>query len=376
MSAKFVDVDGHILEPPDLWEEYLEPRYRDRAMKIVKDEEGLEYLSIDGKKSFFLQGGTLAAVAAIGQDVKPFLTPGKIDYKDAILPGGIDPHERIKVMDEEGIDATLIYPSVGLSWEVNCEDSKLAAAYCRAYNNWMFDFCKPYPDRLVPVAHIPMRDVEESVKELKRTAKLGAKAAMIYSESPGQRPYGSTYYDPLWAEAQDLDIPITIHPAVGGENSVPNVLYPTRDVPAWWFFVTGGDDVKLQFTTFFNEGTFDRFPRLKVVVLEAGCGWIAHWIYRMDEKYEVNGFTTPMKLKPSEYFQRQCWISMDPDESLAPLMIERLGADKFLWAYDYPHSDSGTNPVKELKETLKPLPEDAQRKVFGENAMELYHLGR
>ena len=374
MESTFVDVDGHIMEPPGLWQEYIDPEYKDRALRIAQDEKGLEYLSVDGKKAWFMQGGTLGALGAIEQDVRPFLTPGKISWKDAMLPGGHDPHERIKVMDAEEIDTTLVYPSLGLGWENDCDDPKLAAANCRAYNDWVFDFCRPYPNRLIPVAHIPTKDVQESVKELRRTAKLGAKAAMLGSDSPSDYPYGHLYYDPLWAEAQELDIPMTIHPATG-KNSVTAQAYPRqKDINTWWVFVLGGENVKLNFTSFFAEGTFERFPRLKLVVLESGIGWLVYWIDRMDEKFEVNGFTTPMKQMPSEYFQRQCWISMDPDERLARFSIEVLGADKFLWAYDYPHSDSIVKPVKELKENLAPLPEESQRKVFGENAIKLYSL--
>ena len=373
-KAMFVDVDGHILEPPDIWQKYAEPKYRERTLRLTKDKEGLECMSIDGQPSWFFQGGVLAAIAAIGKDVRPFLMPGKISYKKAMLPGGYDPHERIKVMDAEKIDMTMVYPSLGLGWESDCQDPQLAAATCRAYNNWVFDFCKPYPNRLVSVAHIPTKDLKESVKELKRTAKLGAKAGMISSNSVSGKPYGDHYFDPLWAQAQELEIPMTIHPT-GGSNSVFTRLYPRReDNSTWWVFVTAGDDVKLQFTTMFNGGVFDRFPRLKVVVLESSIGWLVPWLDRMDDKFKVNGFTTPMKEKPSTYFQRQCFIAMDPDERLARFSIEVLGADKFVWAYDYPHSDSPVNPVSNLKKTLKGLPVKDQQKVMGGNAISLYKM--
>ena len=130
----------------------------------------------------------------------------------------------------------------------------------------------------------------------------------------------------------------------------------------------------MHFTSLFNEAVFENFPSLKVVILESGIGWLVFWLERMEEKFKINGFTTPMKQSPTEYFQRQCWFAMDPDERLAKFSIETLGADKFLWAYDYPHSDSILNPVKELKENLAPLPIDDQNKVFGENAIELYKL--
>jgi len=399
--VRYVDVDGHILEPHGLWEEYIEPKYRDRAFKILEDENGLEYLSIDGKSSWLFRGGTLGFTGAIGQDPRPFLEPGRIKWEDPVLPrGGFDPHERVKVMDAEGIDQTLIYPSLSLAME--CTDAELVAANCRAYNNWVFDFCKTHPKRLIPVAHIPVQDVEEGVKELRRTAKLGAKAAMIPSVCPLNRPFGGRYFDPLWQEAQDLDMPITLHPAASLEQ-LTSQLYPPkrddasgpitldpmaaaeqvsspidplqRDDPSpWLMFVLGAEDTKFQFTTFFAEGTFERFPRLKLVVLESGTGWLVHLLQRMDDMFELYGFTTSMKLKPSEYFRRNCWIAMDPDDKMVQFNVQHLGSERFLWAYDFPHSDSITEPVSKLDENLAFLPPESRNRIIGENAVELYHL--
>ena len=373
-TTPYIDVDGHILKPADLWLNYIEPKYRDRTLKIAEDEHGLEYLSVDGKPSWFAQGGTLGALGAIGQDVNPFLEPGKIKWEDALLPGGYDPHERVKVMDEEGIGKSMVYPSLGLVWEADFTDPALAAANCRAYNNWVFDFCKPYPDRLIPVTHIPTLDVEEGVKELRRTAKLGTKAGMISGASPGRRPLGGRYFDPLWKEAEGLGITMTLHPSSGPDH-MPNYLYPNiEECTTWWIFVVSAEDVKLQFTTFFNEGTFDKFPGLKLVVLESGTGWLVPWIQRMDDKFEYNGFTTPMKKKPSEYFNANCWIAMDPDDENLHYNLRHLNPDRFVWAYDYPHSDSITEPRKKLDENLAPLAPETRQLIIGETAMRLYDL--
>ncbi len=373
MATKFIDVDGHIMEPQDLWQDYIEPEYRDRALKIERNEKGLEYLSIDNQEIQLMQGGTLGTFGAIGKDIRPYLVPGNINWKEAMVPGGYDPHERVKVMDEEGIDMTLVYPSLGICWEHGCRDPKLAAACCRAYNNWVFDFCNAHPDRLVPVVHIPTLDIQEGAKELERTAALGAKAALLSGLPPNAHPYGRSYYDPLWAVAQDLDIPITIHTAVGND-AVWAKTYPPEEVTHWWSFVLSPLDTIMHFSSLFNDAVFERFPNLKVVILESGIGWLVYWLDRMEEKFDVNGFTTPMKMRPREYFQRQCWLAMEPEEKLAKFSIEVLGADKFLWAYDFPHSDSVVNPVKELKENLGPLSQDDRNKVYGENAINLYHL--
>ena len=225
MNATFVDIDGHIMEPSNLWADYIDPEYREHALKIARDENGLEYLDVDGNKSFFGRGGALGALGAIGKDARPYLEPGRISWDEAMVPGGYIGTERAKVMDEERIDITLVYPSLGLLWEYDCPDVKVAAANCRAYNDWVFDFCSEAPTRLVPVAHIPMADVDEAIKEMKRTAALGAKAMMMGSDCTPGTPYGHPYFDPLWAEAEALEMPMTIHPSTGS-NSVSAVAYP------------------------------------------------------------------------------------------------------------------------------------------------------
>ena len=196
---------------------------------------------------------------------------------------------------------------------------------------------------------------------------------MAPSTPPHDISYSNIHWDPLWAEFQVQDVPVSVHPATGG-TSVLSILYPELDLPGWWGFSASTFDVQLSYMSFFQEAAFDRFPNLKVIVLESGCSWMPYLLGRMDEKFSVLGFTTPMKLKPSEYFQRQCWIDMDPDDELGPTSIQFLGADKMMWAYDYPHSDSPLDPVRNLRENLKDLAPEDMARVVGGNAIELYHL--
>lgn len=383
ISTKIVDADGHILEPPHLWEEYLEPGYRDRAIRIARDERGLEYLEVEGKRSRTGADGTLGNVATSGKSMEwrlqNSLKPGAFTYEDglALAPGGCDPHERVKVLDQDGIDIALLYPTIIVQTQSEWQDPKLAAAYARAYNKWITDFCEPNPERLVAIPHISVADIDEGVKELNRVAGLGVKAITIGSEAPGKRPYGDSYYDPFWAAAQEAELPVTIHPhdSVNAPGMVQGYYQITYSDTYWWHLTTAVLDMHIGFTSLFQGGVFERFPRLKLVVLESGCGWLKWWLDRMDEKYEIAGFTTKMKRLPSEYFQRQCWISMDPDETFAPAVIKEIGAERFMWASDYPHSDGVPDPVNEVRKTLKELPEDDQRRILGDNAIKLYNLG-
>ena len=379
MKAVTVDADGHVLEPATLWEDYLEPEYRDRAIRIKKDEENLEYLEIDGKKSISSQGGGFGAFASNGsaETLKRFSGPEKITWEEAMPPGGGDPHERIKVMDQDGIDIAFLYPSLGISWEQECEDSKLTAACCRAYNNWMIDFCKPYPDRLKSIAHISLIDIDEAAKEARRVAKLGVTGVFLFSRPPWHhgRSFGSPENDPYWAELQDLGLAVGIHVVVGPEFMGSTMFPDGRNEPGAWHDIVLSLDVQVAFTSFVMEGILERFPRLKVLILETGAGWLPAWLERLDHEYKIQMHKhRHLTLSPTEYFQRQCWISMDPDDHMAPWIASELGADKILWASDYPHLDAYPDPVNQLKDNIKKLSEEDQRKILGENALKIYNV--
>ena len=372
-----VDVDGHIMEPPDLFERNLEPKYRDRAYKLVADDEGIEHPVMD---NVWLDNtrppGTVSVYGAVDKPIEDYLG-AKVHYKDSMVPGAWVPEARLKVMDEEGIDIALFYPSLGLDWESSCDDADLVAAHCRVYNDWLIDFCKTNPNRLVPIAHISFMDVKQAVEETRRVAGLGAKGLMMLAFPPRNgQPYGEPVYDPIWAEAESLGLPVGIHVHGGGTRFGGDYFYPHPwKASWWWWFVTAGEFVIDSFTSMFQGGMFDRFPNLQVIALESGCGWLAYWLERMDEYFERYGFETLMQLdRPSEYFHRQCWISMEPSEKIGLTMMQLLGADRFLWASDYPHSDAEMGTVAQLKRNLADLPDSEFRKVLGENAVRLYGL--
>ena len=153
-----VDADGHILEPPDLWETYLEPEYRDRALRIVRDDAGLEALEIGGRPSVMSRKGFPATLGAMGDpDLNAMRFDPERTYVGEAPYGSMDPQERLKVLDAEGIDAVVLYTTVGLLWEAELDDAELSQAYTRAYNRWICEFCAD-SDRLVPTAHLSLGD--------------------------------------------------------------------------------------------------------------------------------------------------------------------------------------------------------------------------
>jgi uncharacterized protein len=373
-DGRVVDADGHVLEPADTWLEYLDPAYRDRAIRIAHDEHGYEVLLIDGQPLKTLRG-QLGALGGIDMDPARLLTRGQITYAEGSPPGAYDPTARLRVMDMDGIDAVLLYPTIGICWEGHVTDGRLATAYTRAYNRWLAEFSRTDPKRLYPVAHISLLDPEGAVEETVRAHKDGCVGIFLSPDlaARGGRHFDDPIFARFWETAQDLGMPIAFHVVVRDQQWFRQWLRydPSDNLFGFAFLAI---DVMAAFTQMLCAGMFERYPRLKCAVLEAGSNWIAAWLDRLDHKYRVMAHQTPIRMEPSAYFYRQCLISADPDESVTAQMVEHLGADHLIWASDYPHIDASFGVVRELRERLKPLSGEARRKVMGENARRFYRL--
>ena len=147
-----IDADGHVLEPADLWENYLPDKYKHRAMRIALDDEGYEYLEIDGRPSRRSRKGSLGLLGAMGEeDQRP--SPER-RYSDSMPFGACDTRERLSLLDQENLDKSLLYPTLGLLWEWELTDPELSLAYATAYNRWIADFCRDSGGRLVPTPRL------------------------------------------------------------------------------------------------------------------------------------------------------------------------------------------------------------------------------
>lgn len=369
-----VDADGHILEPADLWQKYIDPKYRDRAVRIDHDEKGWEVLLFDNKPAEVVRG-TLGALGGVGMNPDEFFIPGNKTYMDGCPPGSYDPKARLQVMDDEGIDIAMLYPTIGIFWEGWVQDPKLATAYSRAYNRWIVDFCSYDKKRLFPIAHISLLDPEGAVEETIRAKKDGCVGVYL---SPDMVARGHKHFDDpsfvrFWETVQDLQMPVGFHVVVRDQPSFNEWIRKDEDFGLFNFTFLA-IDVMAGFTQMMALAMFEKYPRMKCTVLESGANWISAWLDRMDHKYIPMRSRSTLKMKPSEYFYRQCVVSADPDETMTAQVVEHIGADYFVWASDYPHIDSSFGVAKEIRERLEPLPIDAQRKVLGGNAIRFYNL--
>ena len=203
----------------------------------------------------------------------------------------------------------------------------------------------------------------------------GSRGAFVMPYTWSRLPHGHPDHDPLFAAAQDLDVPIAIHPGFE-PPAIASVRFTLQRKLRLLASATAGDGVRHAFTTLFDFGVFDRFPGLKVVVLESGAGWIGYWLDRLDAVYGATfiGERVPLREKPSHYFKTRCWISADPDERTIPALCDLLGADRFFWASDFPHADHTANYMQEVEELAGLLGNEERKRFLGENVRELYKI--
>lgn len=377
-----IDADGHVLEPPDVWERYIEPAYRERAIRVRRGADGRDLLLIDGKPARLTTTEMLAGLGGMGMSLDE-LTAATLSgrYAESAPAAATDPAARLALLDREQISHAVLYPSLGLQWEAEVPDAAYAFAHCRAYNRWIEEFCADSDGRLVPVAHLSLGDPAAAAAELRRAVAAGARGAFLLPFTLSGTPHGHPAHDPLWVAACDLDVPVAIHTGVDPppqslHHRFTGLRWPEA-VPdgIWYLQLMFAQAVQQAFSTFFQFATFDRFPALKLVILEAGAGWLGFWLDRMDAFYKGPlHVTIPLAESPGTYVRRQCWISGDPDERTLPAVIDYVGADRFFWASDFPHSDHDGDYMQELQHLGDRLDTTARRQIFGENAAAVYNI--
>jgi predicted TIM-barrel fold metal-dependent hydrolase len=194
-----IDADGHINEPADLWEKYIDPQFRDRAIRIGKDPDGSDRLYIAGKPSRYFNAEILSRGRGMGLDFEERAARAKVPYSESIPFGGNDPQERLRLLDYEGLEKAIIYPTLSLEWEVEVPDPELAMAYCRAYNRWVVDFCSNSNGRLVPIAHIALGDGHAAAQEVERAVQDGCKGVFVAPYTITDKAHAHPDHDPFWA---------------------------------------------------------------------------------------------------------------------------------------------------------------------------------
>ncbi|MEU1526567.1 amidohydrolase family protein [Nocardia rhamnosiphila] len=317
--------DSHLMEPEDLWTSRLPKRLADRAPRSERGEK-YEILYIDGMQ--------------IDRQLN--------DFMDAMRPPGFkDLNIRLQDLDQEGVRNQLAFPSMGF-WTCNIQDPELEVAVARAWNDWAMEDVMGRQDRIFAPAIVPLRDVKNAVAEAERAAEMGFRALYFPCGIDDDRAWGLDLWEPLWAAAEELKLPLCWHIGTGAQN----VVYRGPGGAVVNYMETTYPGMRVV-THLVAGGALDRHPGLKVLVAEGGAGWVPAIGDRMDEAYRQHGMFVRPRLSrlPSEIIRQQVYASFQHDIS-AVQVIEDTAYNNVLWGDDYPHLEGTYGHTQQTLHTI------------------------
>ena len=403
---RFIDSDGHILEHPTAMPAYAPAEFRDRIWHIETDGDGREWAVFNGERtpSNFR---ALAGTAGFTDEQVDAVRRGEIKYSEC-RPAAWTAKARLADLDTDSIDLSVLYPTMLLGLQA-LTDLPFAVAQARAYNDWCSDHVREGEGRLFGAGALPPMNDGEGVAavaaEIRRVAELPGLVSVFARPNPtvDWKPFHMADYDPVWQAADDTGLPIAFHPflapdlpgaclgmrlsqfGVGADGqpamSKGDPVYSEQALGNIYFSqsIANPADVMASIAYITAGGVCERFPNAKFIFLEANGGWLVPWLERLDHHAEKFSWDVPwLTMKPSEYFRRQCWISFDPDESMLAFTANSplCGADRIIWASDYPHPDAKFPGVtRELSEALEGLSDEQKRQITSESARALYGIG-
>lgn len=363
---QIIDADGHVVEPLDMFERYFDEAFANRRPGFQADEKGGLRFQLDGR----LWPTPYGLGAGRPEGIGAFYDAESSHRRE----GGWDSAARLRDMDAEGIDVMVLFPSMLLLGIATVPDADFAGAVCRAYNDWLFDQCEADPTRMVGVALIPFQHPDVAIEEARRgVERLNMRGIMAHPAPADGRNLDHQDFDPFYATVQELNVPLCFHEGGGGhERTLSSYRYdnyilthvmshPFEQMTACANMIVGG--------------VYERFPRLQVAYLEAGCSWLPGWLDRLDEHVErLHHLAPSLTLTPSEYFRRNCWISCDPDERTLAATVDLIGHERIVWASDYPHLDARSGPVSTFFATQSKLSQADLKAILQDNPRQLYGL--
>jgi len=361
-----------VYEPPDVWQQRVPARLRDRAPKVMRTEEGDVWSFTDGER--LRPVGLMAAAGASYLDFRP----SGLTY-ESIRPGHYDLTARLADMDADGIYAQILYPSV-------CEegarmfgdDRELQLACVRAYNEWLLELCARSHARLFAKATIPATGIADAVAELEWAVRSGCKGVLI-STFPNGSVEPSRADDPFWARVEEAGVPVALHIGSFHADGPParRKFDPAAVLPRACVSKSGANTVPLVARMIFS-GLFERFPRLKVLLVEANIGWIPAMLEQADDMFLryrwFTGTAGSVPTMPSRVFHRNVWATFMID-TVGLELRHRLNLEHLMWSTDYPHTGTDwPNSRVTIERVFRGVPRDEVKRMLHTNCKTLYGL--
>jgi predicted TIM-barrel fold metal-dependent hydrolase len=360
---KIIDADAHFYEPSDIWDR-IEPEFYDRRPKVAK---------VHGKAIFEYEGEELTQTLRTKSLFEDMEKKFGQAYRD-----GWTLESRLRDMDREGWDIQVCLSTNG-GRAGRHKDEAVQPALCRAYNNWAHEFCSGAPQRVKFTGVVPSSNIEEMVIETRRAVeKLGAVSLLTPPAMPNKM-WNHPDYDLMWETVQELDFPLSLHGGATGSgqpNSMARYINLDGAFPALNQAIEFPFENMISLGHFIFTGILDRFPNLRLLILEANAGWVPFWINRLEKcaegRQSVFFDEHPLKLSPWEYFRRQCAVAADADEIMLSCVVEHLGVDNLVFNTDYPHPDAPA-PSEPLRNMIaQPLSDENKRKILWDNSVNIY----
>ena len=372
---RIISADSHVTIPKEMVYAHLPEKLRDR---VTEAEAAYAAQQLAAKPQKAKQAeAQRGATPAMNMSQLPNMGKGA-PWAAAGRPGGSDPVARLEDMDIDGVEAEVLYVgSGGASFGTLDPGERLEAN--RAVNSAAIEWASVDPKRLNPVYILPIFDVKAAVKEVERVVAEHGRAVQLplIPREQGSPPYWDTVYDPLWEVLSDTEVPISMH--VGGNRYLFQDVLPEDPTPFKGIFQSLPPLMMAEcIADWCISGVLERWPRLHVVLVEAGIGWIPYYLERLDTMAENHGWDTfpdkAIKEKPSFYWHRNMAATFEED-LIGVRLIDAIGAENLMWATDYPHPDSTWPRSQEvLREHLAHVPAEAVDLIAAGNASRLYKL--
>jgi predicted TIM-barrel fold metal-dependent hydrolase len=385
-TYSIVSADAHILEPPDIWKNWLADRFQDRAPQLVRDSEGGDAWQFAGST----EPDPIGLTATPGMPWDRFRWKG-VTYDEA-RAGCYNGSARLADMTEDGVNAEILFPPQRtIGHFLGDKDDEFVLAGVDAYNRFLMEeFCAPDPSRLVGAAQIPSLGIESAVEALHRAKERGFKTVVISCWPSGGDSISSAD-DLFWAAVQESEMPVCIHILMLSRKARMRARQAAAKAGGRQLYGEGkeqpGAKAAAGLAGVFSSvpstigqlvftGVFDRFPKLHVSMIEIGVGWLPHFLEAMDDKYWRNrGWADlPISRPPSSYwFSNMSGTFVRDDYGIRNR--HEIGVDNMMWSTDYPHhGNDWPYSRKVINETMAGLPPDEKDKIVCGNAVRIFGL--
>jgi predicted TIM-barrel fold metal-dependent hydrolase len=376
VNSRIISSDTHVFEPPRLWTERVDKQYRDRAPHVIRENDGLggtvDTWYCDGHRFFTAGAGT-----QLGKRYEGRFNVRAEGHMEDVPKGAYIPEECVKDMASDGVDVSIVYPTVALN-VYTIPDDELVNACFYAYNDWMAEFCGAVPDALKGIGLINLRvdDPKPAIKELERCAKKGLVGALI-SVYPGEEyAYSRPEYESFWAAAEDLRMVLGMHVSTNRMLHEGVFFDYSKETPAshsnadHWARQSVGHMI--------FSGVFERHPNLFVGAVEYEMSWVPHFLDRIDFTYFNRNTLISQHFKndlvPSDFFRSNCFVGFNED-AVGVAIREYIGIDCITWGSDYPHPESTFPRSQQVMQAMfKGCTEEEIRKMTYSNAARIFNI--